>query len=144
MMNTEQRGLSHHIGRCPVCCQLPMHGLGDDEAEVMCETVGQAMTPMFTGVGIAEHRSYPDLAAVADLDRANRHVISPEIEGTTAGHVEAGMMPMAGQDSIFDGATIERKPHVGAPIVERKYVFVLVHEKDWAMAAAHDEPTLSL
>src|SRR5438552_10474378 len=49
------------------------------------------------------------------------------------------MMPVAGQDAVLNGATIERETHMRAAIVEREDVPALVHEKDRAMAAMHNE-----
>ena len=51
------------------------------------------------------------------------------------------MMPMAGQDAVLDAATIERKPHMGTPIIERKHLSALLHEQYRAMAAVHNKST---
>ena len=49
---------------------------------------------------------------------------------------------MAGQDAVLDAAAIEWESHMRTAIVESEHAPVLVHEKDWAMATAHDEPNL--
>ena len=54
-----------------------MHGLGDDQAEIMGEPVFEPLTPVRHLVGVAEHRFHPDLAARTDLDWTTRHVVRP-------------------------------------------------------------------
>ena len=49
------------------------------------------------------------------------------------------MVPVAGQDAVLNTAPIERETHMQAAIVERKDMPALVHEKDRAMAAMHNE-----
>ena len=74
---TEQRGLPYHIRGWLARRQLTVHRLGDDQAEVMSETVREPLTPMSNRVAVAEHRFDPDLAAGPDLDRTSRHVVCP-------------------------------------------------------------------
>ena len=45
----EQRDLPHHVRRRPARRQLTMHGLGNDEAEIMGEPVLKAVPPMARG-----------------------------------------------------------------------------------------------
>src|SRR5260370_22470508 len=49
------------------------------------------------------------------------------------------MVPVAGQDAVFNTAPIERETHMRAAIVESEDMPALVHEKDRAMAAVHNE-----
>ena len=73
----EQSGLPYHLRRWSARRQLTVHGLGDDEAEIVGEPIGKPLTPVLDRVGIAEDRPYPDLAACADLDGTGRHVVCP-------------------------------------------------------------------
>ena len=100
--------------------QLTLDGLGDDQVEIVGEALLQAPMPMSGWVGMAEGRPHPYLTRLADLDRASRHVIGPEIEGAAAGEIEPGMMPVTGQDPICDAAALQREAHVRAPVVERE------------------------
>ena len=59
----EQRGLPHDVRRRPARREQAMHRLGDDEAQVVREPVGEPPAPMFGRIGIAEHRLDPDFAA---------------------------------------------------------------------------------
>jgi hypothetical protein len=99
-------------------CQLTVHGLGDDQAEVMVEPVFQAPTPMFKRVSVAEHRLDPDLATGADLDETSRHVVGPKIECAATRQIEARVMPVAGQGAFLDTAAFEREAHMGASVVK--------------------------
>ena len=52
-------------------------------------------------VGAAEGGPDPDLA-VAHPHGAGRDVVGPEVEGAATGEVEAGVVPVAGQDAVLD------------------------------------------
>src|SRR5262249_30795795 len=62
---------------------------------------------------------------VDDAHVAKRDVVRPQIEGGAAAQVEAGMMPMAGENAIFDAAAVERKAHMRAAVVERNHVIAV-------------------
>src|SRR5262245_866346 len=116
-----------------------MHGLGDDEAEVMGEAVREPLTPVRGGIRMTERGLYPDVA-IAHLDRADRYVVRPQIECAAAFEIEAGMVPMTGQDSVLEAAALEREAHVRAAIVETKDTSAVVHDKNWTMATVHTAP----
>jgi hypothetical protein len=120
-----------------------LHSLGDDKADVVREAVIKPPPPVHCGVGMTERGLYPDLAA-AHLYRADWRVVRPQIEGAAAFEVEAGVVPMTGQDPVLDAAAVEREAHVRAPIVERKDATAVIEDKDRAMCAMHDEPALRL
>jgi hypothetical protein len=54
------------------------------------------------------------------------------------------MMPVAGEDAVLYAAPIERETHMRAAIVEREDMPTLVHDKDRAMAAVHNESPFRL
>ena len=120
-----------------------MHRLGDDEAEDLREAVVKPLTPMRGGIGMTERGLHPDLA-VAHLDRADRHVVRPQVEGAAAFEIEAGVVPVAGQDAVLDAAAIEREAHVRATIVEGEDAPAVVDDEDRTMPPVHDEPPLRL
>ncbi len=94
-----------------------MHGLSDDEPEVVGEAVRKPLTPVRCGVAITECNLHPDFA-VAYFDREDRYVVRPKIKGAAAFEIEAGVMPMTCQDAVLDGASLEWEAHVRATIVE--------------------------
>jgi hypothetical protein len=42
--------------------ELTMHGLGDDEPDVMCEAVRKPLMPVRRGIGMTERGLHPDVA----------------------------------------------------------------------------------
>src|SRR5215468_6099487 len=109
-----------------------MHRLGDNEAEVVSETVGKPLTPVLGGSGRTERGLHPDFA-VTQFDREDRYVVCPKIKGTAAFQIEAGVVPMTGQDAVLNAAPLECEDAAA-----------VVDNKDRTMTAVHDEPTLRL
>jgi len=105
--------------------------------------VRKALTPVRGGIGITE-RGFHSHFAIAQFDWENRYVVRPQIKGAPAFEIEAGVVPMTGQDAVLDAAALEREAHVWAPIVEGENVPAVVDNKDRTMTAVHDEPTLRL
>ena len=143
VLRTEQRHLPHDVGRRYVGRELTMHGLGDDEAEIVREAVRKPLMPVRGGIGMTERGLHPDLA-IAHLDRTDRDVVRPQIEGAAACEIEAGVMPVAGQDAVLDAAALERKAHVRATVVEGEDAPAVVDDEDRTMATVHNEPPLRL
>ena len=85
---------------------------------------------------------HPDFA-IAQFDRKDRYVIGPKIKGAAAFEVEAGVVPMTGQDAVVDAAALEREAHVRAAIVDGKDTAVVVENKDRTMITVHerDDPS---
>jgi len=81
---------------------------------------------------------------ITHLDRADRHVVRPEVEGAAAFEIEASVVPVTGQDAVFDAAALEREAHVRAPIVEGEDAPAVVDDEDRTMATVHNEPPLDL
>jgi hypothetical protein len=118
-----------------------MHRLGNDKAEVVGKAVGKPPTPVRSGIGMTEGGFHPDFA-LAHLDREDRCVVCPKIESTAAFEIETGVVPMTGQDAVFDAPPLEREAHVRATIVEGEDTAAVVDNKDRTMTTVHDEPTL--
>ena len=143
VLRPEQRHLPHDVGPRYVGRELTMHGLGDDEAEVVGEAVRKPLTPVRGGIGMTERGLHPDVA-IAHLDRADRYVVRPQVEGAAAFEIEAGVVPMTGQDAVLDAAALEREAHVRATIVEGEDAPAVVDDEDRTMATVHNEPPLRL
>jgi hypothetical protein len=120
-----------------------VHRLGDDEAEVVGESVLEPPAPVRGGIGMAKGRLHPHVA-LAQLDRTGRDVVRPQVEGAAAVDVEPRVVPMAGQDAVLDAAAVEREAHVRATIVESEHAPAVVDDEDRTMAAVQDEPALGL
>ena len=109
----------------------------------MRQTVRKPLAPMRDGIGMPECRLHPDLA-VAHLDGAGRRVVRPQVERAAAFKVEAGVVPVTGQDAVLDAAAVEREAHMRAPIVEGEDAIAVPDDEDRTMTAAHDKPSLRL
>jgi hypothetical protein len=120
-----------------------MHRLGDDEAKVVCKAVRKPLMPVRGRIGITERGLHPDVA-IAHLDRANRYIVCPQVEGATAFEVEAGVVPMTGQDAVLDASALKWKAHVRATIIEGEDAPAIVDDEDRTMATVHNEPPLRL
>ena len=56
------------------------------------------------------------------------------VEGPAAFQVEAGMVPVTGQDAILYGPPVQREPHVGTAIIHSVYLAVVEEERQRASA----------
>jgi len=93
-----QRCLTQDVGFRNSSGKPTLHRLGDDEADVMGKSVVKPTTPVRVGIGVAERRPHPDLV-VAHLDCGCGRVVRPQVEGAAAFEIEAGMVPVTGQNA---------------------------------------------
>ena len=83
------------------------------------EPVRKSLAPVRGRIGVSDCGLHPNFA-IAQFDREGRNVVGPQVKSAAAFEIEAGVMPMAGQDTVLDGAAIEWEAHVRASIVEGK------------------------
>ena len=107
----------------------------------MREAVVEPLAPMRGRISMAKDGSHPDFA-VTHLDRAGRHVVCPQIEGTATREIEAGVVPVAGQGPILDATAIQRKAHMRAAIVEREDATFVVDDEYRTMPPVRDQTSL--
>ena len=120
-----------------------MHGLGDYEAEVVNEAVCEPLTPVRGWIGMTDRGLHPDFA-ITQFDRKFRYIICPKIKRAAAFKIEAGVVPMTGQDAILDAASLKREAHVRATIVEGEDATPVIDDKDRTMTAAQNDAPLRL
>jgi hypothetical protein len=113
------------------------------KAEVVCEAVSKPPMPVRRGIGMTERGLHPHVA-VAHLDRADRNVVRPQVEGAAACEIEASVVPMTGQDTVLDAAALERETHMRATIVEREDAAALVNDEDGPVVTMHNQAALRL
>jgi len=94
-------------------------------------------------IAVTEDRPHPDFA-ITHLCRASRHVVCPQIEGTAAREIEAGVVPVAGKGAVLDAAAIQRKAHMRAAIVEREDTIFVVDDQYRSMRPVDDQSPLRL
>jgi len=76
ILRPEQSHLPYDFGLRYAGRELTMHGLGNDEAEVVGEAVRKPLMPVRGEIGMGERGLHPDVT-IAHLDRADRHVVRP-------------------------------------------------------------------
>ena len=116
-----------------------MHGLGDNQADIMGEAIRKPLTRVRDGIGMTERGLHPHLA-FAYFNRADGQVICPQVEGAAAFEIEASVVPMTGQDPVDVTAALEREAHVWATIVECEDASAVVDKEDRTMDAVHNQP----
>ena len=135
--DAEKGGLPDGVLRCADAVQ-PYDGLGEDEADIVLQALVQLAGPVDAAVLFDGNGVDPDIA-VPDLGVEGRNVVGEGVEGAAAGEIELGVVPVAGEDAVPDGAAREGEAHVGAPVVER--IDLALGEKDEHGAALHgDDP----
>src|SRR5262249_58667346 len=100
----------------------------------MREAVVEPLAPMSCRIAVTEDRPHPDFA-VTHLCRASRHVVCPQIEGTAAREIEAGVVPVAGKGAVLDAAAVQRKAPMRAAIVERRDTSFFLEHQEWSSRA---------
>ena len=114
--DAEERSTPHDV-RGRVQLAEADHALSEDEADVLLQALIELSRPVCAAILLDGPRVEPD-ATVAHLDAERGDIVSEGIEGATAGEVELGVMPVAGEDPVFDGAPVEREAHVRTTIVD--------------------------
>ena len=105
--------------------------LGEDERELAFKPFAQLRLPVaatvrLDGVGVDVH------VAVTGLDGEGGDVVGEGVEGAAAGEVELGVVPVAGEDAVADGAAVEGEAHGGAAVVEGVEAAFVVDDEDGA------------
>ena len=110
--------------------------LRDHQADVLLHPLLEPSEPVMRRRPGRRYGVDEDLA-VPDLDRIGGHVVGEQVEGAAAGQVEAGVMPVAGEDAVLDGAAVKRKAHVRAAVIDRVDLVVVIKHGDRAVLAGH-------
>ena len=87
--------------------------------------------------------AYQD-CAVAHFYGISRNIISEEIKGAAAGEVEAGVMPVAGENAILHSALVQRKAHVRTAVIHRMDSSLVMKHGDRTVGAFDDDTALGL
>lgn len=92
-------------------------GFDSEEVEILLKSIAQPAEPAILLVHAGWIGIDVDDAAF-DLGLVDLNVVGEEIEGAAALKIEAGVMPVAGENAIADGATIERESHMWTAVVD--------------------------
>ena len=94
------------------------NGLGNDEPDVVLHTVFEPRRPSADRIELGRTRIDPDLA-VDDRHRESPHVVGKRIERAAAREIEPRVVPVARQDAVSNGASVQREAHVRAAVIDR-------------------------
>ena len=106
----------HDGGAARIGLEQPERGLGGDEREAVLQPVGQAPAQLPDRVG-RRAASHPHVVAV-HLDVEGDGVVGPRVEGAARRQVEAGVVPVAGEQAGLDGALVEGEAEVRAAVLD--------------------------
>jgi hypothetical protein len=77
---------------------------------------------------LSRREVHPHLA-VPDLHREDTRLISELVEGPAALQIEAGVVPVAGQDAVAYAPPVQGEPHVGTAIVHGVHAAIVEEER---------------
>jgi hypothetical protein len=127
--DTEQHGIANQptiVG--PVTVETE-HSLGEDKTDIVLQPLAQPVAPVIIAIGVARTAADPHPSVVPQFDHRGRDIVRPEIESAAAGEVKAGMMPVTGQDAVFNRAAVKRETEVRAAVIEREDTILIVHDE---------------
>ena len=130
-------------GRCRVPrLQEGEDGLRRHEREAALQSLGQAapvvVDPPVSRLDNEEH------VATVDLDRERPGVVGEGVERPPGGQVEAGVVPVAGDEALLDRAPVQGKAHVRAAVVEGVGPAVVPEHADAVVADLGQQASLGL
>ena len=85
-------------------------------------------------------RAIDEHVVAVDLDREAAQLVRELVEGAAGSEVEAGVVPVAGEDPVADRAAVQREPHVRAAVVDGVHLVALGEEADRVPVEVDDEP----
>ena len=103
--------------------------LGEHERELALQPLAQLRFPVAAAVGLDGARVDVDIS-FAGLDAEGGHVVGEGVEGAATREVEFGVVPVAGEDAVADGAAAQGEAHVGAAVVEGVEAALVVDDED--------------
>src|SRR5687768_15075215 len=116
--------------------------LGDDETDVVLQPLLQTRGPMLHRVARGRRRIYPHPIA-NEGHGEGPHVVGEWVKGTPAREVETRMVPMAGQNAVFDRTSVQWESHMRAAIIDGIHLTAVVEHGD-GMAFTGDDHAPSL
>ena len=137
---SEERRLADQVERRHALRAQAEDRLGDHQPEIVRHSVTQPIAPVRLPVGMAQTGRHP-YVAVTHLDRGGRQVVRPQVEAASARDIEARMMPMTGEDAVFERPTLERKAQMRAAVVHGVAPRTVRDHEERRMSAAHDGHT---
>ena len=104
--DTEQYGVANQRAMVRAAAAQAQNRFGEDEADIVLQALAQTIGPVGGAVHVARPRAYPDRPVGPKLYGSGGDVVRPEVKGPTADEVKARVVPVAGQNAVFDRAAV--------------------------------------
>ena len=108
--------------------QQPDGRLGHDQRDVALQPLPQALAQV--GRPVLPRREIDPHLAVPDLHGKDARLVGELVEGPAALEIEAGVVPVAGQDAVLQGAPVQGKAHVGTAVVHGVHPAIVEEERE--------------
>src|SRR6476620_9885372 len=76
--------------------------------------------------------------AIPYLDRRRGNVVGPKVKGAATSEVKTRVMPVAGQDAVFDRASMERKSKMRTTGIASKHLPIIIDDEQRTASPASD------
>ncbi len=113
------------------------HGLAEHQRDIPLEADLETFEMVSPRIGL-RREVHPD-GSVANLGGKGPDIVGPLVERAARLEVEAGVMPVASENTFADAAAREGKPHVWAAIVDGKHPFAVADNCQRAPLQVHDD-----
>ena len=111
------------------------HGLADDQRNVPFQADAQPV--LLVRAQVAMFLEIDPNFVVAHLHGEGAHVVGPLVESAAAGQVKARVVPVTDEQTVLDGALVQRETHVGTAVVHGVNCVAVAHEHNRVAAPLH-------
>ena len=108
--------------------EQPDGRFGHDQRDVALQPISQTLAQVRRTV--LPRREINPYLTVSNLNGEHACLVGKLVEGSTALEVEAGVMPVAGEDAVLQGAPVQGESHVGTAIVQSVHPTVMEEERE--------------
>jgi hypothetical protein len=112
--------------------------LGQHERNLPLEPVAQTLA-LVSG-NIVRRAQIDEHVVTVDRHREAAQLVRELVEGAARPKIEAGVVPVAGEDPVADAAAMQREAHVRAAVVDRVHLLPVREETDRVPVEVDDEP----
>ena len=133
-MHAIEPGLGQEVCRCTAAVEEANDSFGLHQTDILLHPLAQAMLPTLLAVFSLGLNDNPDPTCI-DFHRIGWDIISPQIEGAAARQIETGMMPVARENPVLRGATVQGETHVWAAIIHGVNLVLVIKYRQWPVAA---------
>jgi hypothetical protein len=117
MAGAEEHGVANQSAIANPFTREAQHRFREDQTNAVLQALAQPIAPVVVAISVLRVPADPDGPIIPQLDGSRRSIIRPKIKRPTAGHVEARMVPVAGENTVLNGAAMQRETKMRATVV---------------------------